>query len=105
MADGHKAVVWLLLEKNGCVDIHVQGEYGHALQAALAHSHEVVVQLLLEKNVDIHVQGGKYCNALQAVSADGHKAVVQLLLEKNKDVHAQGGEIWQCAPSGIDSWS
>ena len=53
------------------------GEYGNALQAALAEGNEVIVKLLLENGAEVNAEGGKYGNALQAASFNGNKAIHQ----------------------------
>jgi hypothetical protein len=88
---GVAELVRLLLDKGA--DVNSQGgEYGNALQAALAYSHEVVVRLLLDKGVDVNAKGGQYGNALQAASAKGNEAMARLLLDKGADVNAKGGD-------------
>ncbi|KAK5075725.1 hypothetical protein LTR70_010046 [Exophiala xenobiotica] len=68
-------VVVILLEQKA--EVNAQGgEYGNALQAALANGHEKVVQMLLEQGADVNAQGGKHGNALQAASLGGHERVV-----------------------------
>ena len=91
-------VVQLLLDEGADVNAQV-GNYGYALQAAMAakytlHDYLVeVVQLLLDKGADVNAQGGMYGNALQAaVASDKSKVeVIQLLLDEGADINTQGG--------------
>ena len=89
-------VVQLLLDEGADVNAQV-GNYGYALQAAMAakytlHDYLVeVVQLLLDKGADVNAQGGMYGNALQAAAYSGKVEFFQLLLDKGADINAQGG--------------
>ena len=84
-AGSHKAIVWLLLDKDANVNTQ-GGHFSSMLQAASAGGHEAIVWLLLDKDADINVQGGPFGSMLQAVLDSGHEAVIWLLLDKNSDV-------------------
>ena len=74
---------------NRGADINTQGgEYGNALQAALAEGNDMIAKLLLDKGANANAQGRYYGNALQAASLTGHEAIVKLLLDKGADVNA-----------------
>jgi ankyrin repeat protein len=79
---GHKALVWLLLEKRASVaatDRHGQT----ALHIAVENGHEAVSLLLLEKGVDVAkgLDSGKL-TVLQLAAVSGRNAVPQQLPEK-----------------------
>ncbi|PSN59255.1 purine and uridine phosphorylase [Corynespora cassiicola Philippines] len=94
---GHWVVVKRLLAEGAYVNAQ-GGDYGNALQSALARGHKDIVELLVKAGADVNAQGhkdivellvkagadvnaqgGKYGNALQAASARGHKDIVELL--------------------------
>ena len=101
-------VVQLLLDEGADVNAQV-GNYGYALQAAMAakytlHDYLVeVVQLLLDKGADVNAQGGMYGNALQAAAYSGKVEFFQLLLDKGADVNAQGGEYGNALQAAVAS--
>ena len=84
-------VTHCLLKKGVDVNTWMEGNYGHALQVALAEGHEAVAELLIENGADVNAQGGLYGNALQAASYEGLEAIAKLLIENGADVNAQGG--------------
>ena len=86
LASGHKAIIWLLLDKDA--DINAQGgHFGSVLEAASAGGHKAVVRLLLDKDTDVNAQGGPFSSALQVASDGGYEAVIWLLLDKDMDVN------------------
>ena len=90
-------VVQLLLDEGADVNAQV-GNYGYALQAAMAakytlHDYLVeVVQLLLDKGADVNAQGGIFGTVLQAAAYSGQTEVVHLVLVNGANVHDRFGK-------------
>ncbi|KAK6449599.1 hypothetical protein FP744_10005849 [Trichoderma asperellum] len=89
-----KDEVSLLLEHG--VDMYAKGgEFGTALQAAVAYGHEWLVRELLERGADVNELGGHYETALQAaysrIDSRLAQVMVKLLLDHGADVHPKGG--------------
>jgi ankyrin repeat protein len=115
-ANGHEAVVKLLLAKDG-VDPDSKDGYGRtplswaeenqheaimrllqeakdrsektALHKAAQSGNEVVVQRLLGDGANVNVKGGSGETALHLAAGSGHEAVTQLLLQNRVDVDAK----------------
>ena len=69
---------WLLTKR---ADVNATGgEYGTAMQAALACGHNTVVGRLLENGANVNATGGCYETALQAALTGGHNAFVERLV-------------------------
>ncbi|KAH6681655.1 putative ankyrin repeat-containing protein [Halenospora varia] len=89
-ANGHEAVVKLLLEKGA--GLEAKGGNGQTpLLWAAENGHEAVVKLLLEKGAKLEAKDRSGQTPLLCAIENGHKAVVKLLLEKGADLEAKGG--------------
>jgi hypothetical protein len=89
-ANGHEAVVRLLLEKGADVDAKDRLDGRTALIRAAEGGHEAVMRLLLETGADVEAKdrrGG--WTALVKAAASGHEAAVRLLLETGADIDAK----------------
>jgi len=90
-AEGHAAVVRLLLHKGAQID-QISQLHGTALCAAASRGRLEVVKVLLRKGAKIDVVGGPYGNALQAAAWAGKRAVVDALLDAGAEINAQSPE-------------
>lgn len=97
---------YALLIENGA-DVNARGgEYGNALQAAIAKRRDgfpstssstkeedklEAVHFLIKAGADVNATGGVYGTALQAASRKGYERIVALLLDHSADVNATGG--------------
>lgn len=71
------------------------GDYGNALQAAIAGSHEEAVAILLDAGARTDTPGGtlvKFGNALPAAAYKGSPKFTRRILDAGADVNAQGDE-------------
>jgi len=108
-ANGHEAVVKLLLDKEG-VDPDSKGSYYNRtpLSRAAKNGHEAVVKLLLDKEgVDPDSKDSYNGRTpLSRAAANGHEAVVKLLLDKkgvdpdSKDSYYGRTPLWWAAMNG-----
>ncbi|KAG4432770.1 hypothetical protein IFR05_011753 [Cadophora sp. M221] len=84
-ANGHEAVVKLLLEKGA--ELETSSSSGRTpLSFAAARGHEAVVKLLLEKGAELETLDSYGRTPLSYAAARGHEAVVKLLLEKGAEL-------------------
>jgi ankyrin repeat protein len=83
-ANGHEAVVKLLVEKGAEMETKDKDSSGQTpLSWAASRGHEAVVKLLLEKGAELETKDSKYSRTpLSYAAENGHEAVVKLLLEK-----------------------
>ena len=88
-AEGHLAVVQLLLHKEAQID-QISQLHGSALSAAASRGRVEVVQYLLEKGANVNVVGGPHGNALQAATWVGKPTIVEALLGAGADINARG---------------
>ncbi|CZR70056.1 uncharacterized protein PAC_19957 [Phialocephala subalpina] len=87
-ANGHKALVKLLLEKG--TELKAKNEDNRAsLLLAAANGHEAVVKLLLEKGAELEAEDDNRRTSLLWAVAKGHEAVVKLLVEKGAELEAE----------------
>lgn len=118
-AEGHRAIVKLLLEKGADVKNEPgsrvlwmaaeegdeamvklllrkganikDGHINAALFSAAAGGHETVVRLLLENGVDFNAEANRGAMALYVAVINGHETIVELLLKRGADVNASHG--------------
>ena len=90
-ANGHEAVVKLLLEKGA----ELKAKYTHswtALSWAAEKGHEAVVKLLLEIGAELEAKDKYGWTALSRAAYKGHEAVVKLLLEIGAELETKEKE-------------
>src|ERR1700733_3963544 len=90
-ANGHVAVVKLLLEKGAKLEAKDERNGLTPLLWAAANGHEAVVKLLLEKGAELETKSDKDNGQtpLFYAAANGREAVVKLLLEKGAKLEAK----------------
>jgi ankyrin repeat protein len=87
-ADGHEAVVKLLLEKGAELETKDKDSQT-PLSCAAEMGHKAVVKLLLEKGAQLETKNKDGYTPLLYATENGHKAVVKLLLEKGAELETQ----------------
>jgi ankyrin repeat protein len=92
---GQKAVE-LLIDAGADVN-KLAGEYGTALQAAVAGGRDEpsaleVVRILICAGADVNLVGGEYGTALQAATYRNRPQIVEELIEAGADVNLVGGD-------------
>jgi hypothetical protein len=88
-AQGHEAVVKLLLEKGAEIEEN-DCSYGQTvLLRAAVQGHEAVVKLLLEKGAEIETMDNYGRTALARAAQYGRETVVKLLVEKGAEIEAE----------------
>jgi ankyrin repeat protein len=108
-ANGHEAVVKLLLAKDGVNIDAIDWAHQTPLGQAAANGHEAVVKLFLAKDgVNLDSIGWNAETPLGQAAANGHEAVVKLLLAKDGiklDSVGWGGQtpLWQAAANGHEA--
>ena len=85
-ANGHLAVVELLLAHGANVHAQNSGFDDAALREASANGHLAVVEVLLAHGANVHAAND---HALRFASTNGHAAVVEVLLAHGANVHAR----------------
>src|SRR3984885_498967 len=89
-ANGHVAVVKLLLEKGAKLEAKDERNGLTPLLWAAANGHEAVVKLLLEKGAELEAKDKDNGQTpLFYAAANGREAVVKLLLEKDAELEAK----------------
>ena len=106
-ANGHKAVVKLLLEK-GAEPEAKDSKYGRTpLWWAVENGHEAVVKLLLEKGAELEAKDDNGRTPLWWAAGNGHEAVVKLLLEKGAEPEAKDDNgqtpLWWAVENGHEA--
>ena len=88
--NGHKAVVKLLLDRNGVMADFQDKKNRTPLSYAAENGDEAVVKLLLDRNdVMTEHQDDRYWTPLHYAACEGHGAIVRLLLQQTGDVNSQ----------------
>jgi ankyrin repeat protein len=89
--NGLTEIVGLLLSE-AVADVNARGgEYGTALNAALAGGFNKIADLLLSNGADVNALSSYYGTPLVLALVLGDKNVIKLLLSKGADVNAQSG--------------
>jgi ankyrin repeat protein len=88
-ANGHEAVVKLLVEKGAELECKDKNYGQTPLSWAAANGHEAVVKLLVEKGAELECKDKYGRTPLSWVAANGHEAVVKLLVEKGAELECK----------------
>jgi len=90
-AQGHEAVIGLLLDSGGEIGARDIKFNCTALYFAVRHGHEATSRLLLNRGAALNV-GFEFTTPLHEAAAHGHESVVRMLIQAGEDVNRQGGE-------------
>ena len=85
-AQGHEAVIRLLLEEGADINANKKSG-GTTLMEAANKRDEIIVRLLLEKGADVNLKDTSGRTALSIAANIGYETTVRLLLEKGADVN------------------
>jgi ankyrin repeat protein len=97
-ANGHEAVVKVLLEKGAELESKDETWSQTPLSWAANNGHEAVVKLLLEKGAELESKEEKWGRTpLSLATETGHEAIVKLLLEKGAELESKDKK-WGRAP-------
>jgi ankyrin repeat protein len=103
-----RKIVELLIDAGADVN-KLAGEYGTALQAAVARgtnepSALEVVRILIHAEANVNLVGGKYGTALQAAAYKNRPKIVEELIDAGADVNLVGGEYGTALRAAVLSW-
>jgi hypothetical protein len=87
-ANGHEAIVKLLLDKGAKLEI--EDQYGRTpLSRAAANGHEAIVKLLLDKGAKLEIKDQYGRTPLSRAAVKGHEASVKLLLDNGAELETK----------------
>jgi ankyrin repeat protein len=91
-AEGHEAVIGLLLDSGAEVDARDICGNRTALYWAVRRGHEATMRLLLNRGAALFDDGFKFTTPLHEAAIGGHESLVRMLIQAGEDVNKQGGE-------------
>jgi ankyrin repeat protein len=91
-ANGHEAIVQMLLAHGADVNCQRPDNHEFALIIAAVGGHNGIVQALIKFGADVNARhAGKYGTPLIAAVRKGHVEIVRILLDHGADVNLRGG--------------
>jgi ankyrin repeat protein len=105
---GRRKIVELLIDAGADVN-KLAGEYGTALQAAVAGGRDEpstleAVRILIRAGANANLVGGEYGTALQAAAYKNRPKIVEELIDAGADVNLVGGEYGTALRAAVLSW-
>ena len=90
-AQGHEAVIGLLLDYGAEIDAGDIDLNGTALYWAVRHGHEATSRLLLDRGATFNVNF-EHTTPLHEAATGRHESMVRILIQAGEDVNKQGGK-------------